>query len=39
MALAEASIDEDPQRQIAILLVAKHLTERLQAGIAGLGKA
>jgi len=39
MALAEASIDDDPRRQIAILLVAKHLTERLQAGIEGLGEA
>lgn len=39
MALAEASIDEDPQRQIAILLVAKHLTERLQDGIAEVGEA
>lgn len=39
MALAEASIDEDPQRQIAILLVAKHLTKRLQEGIAGVGEA
>jgi hypothetical protein len=39
MALAEASIDEDQQRQIAILLVAKHLTERLQERIAGVGEA
>ena len=39
MALAEVSIDEDPQRQIATLLVAKHLTERLQAGIAAVGEA
>lgn len=39
MALAEASIDEDPQRQVAILLVAKHLTERLKAGIAAVGEA
>lgn len=38
IALAEASIDEDPKRQIAILLVAKHLTERLQEGIAGVGE-
>ena len=39
MSLAEASIDDDPRRQIAILLVAKHITEQLQAGIEGLGEA
>jgi hypothetical protein len=39
MSLAEASIDDDPRRQIAILLVAKHLSERLKAGIEGLGEA
>ena len=39
MALAEASIDEDPQRQVAILLVARHLTDRLQAEIERLGDA
>lgn len=39
MALAEASIDEDPKRQIAILLVAKHLTERLQEGITAVGES
>ena len=38
MALADASIDGEPRKQIAILLVAKHLTERLQEGIAGLGE-
>lgn len=39
MALAEASIDDDPRKQIAFLLVAKHLTDRLQAGISGVGEA
>ena len=38
MALAEASIEDDPRKQIAVLLVAKHLTDRLQAGISGLGE-
>ena len=38
MALAEVSIDDDPRKQIAVLLVAKHLTDRLQAGISGLGE-
>lgn len=39
MALAEASIEDDPRKQIAVLLVAKHLTDRLQDGIDGLGEA
>ena len=39
MALAEVSIEGDPRKQIAILLVAKHLTDHLQAGISGLGEA
>ena len=39
MALAEVLFEGDPRKQIAILLVAKHLTERLQEGIAGLGEA
>lgn len=39
MALAEVSIEADPRKQIAVLLVAKHLTDRLQAGISGLGEA
>ena len=39
MALAEVSIESDPRKQIAILLIAKHLTDRLQAGISGLGEA
>lgn len=39
MALAEVSIEGDPRKQIAVLLVAKHLTDRLQAGISGLGEA
>jgi len=34
MALAEASIDDDPEKQVAM-----HLTERLQEGIEGLGEA
>lgn len=39
MALAEMSIEGDPRKQISVLLVAKHLTDRLQAGISGPGKA
>lgn len=39
MVLAEASIEGDPRYQIAVLLVAKHLTDRLQAGISELGEA
>ena len=39
MTLAGASIDDDPRRQIAILLIAKHLTERLHEGIEELGEA
>ncbi len=39
MALAETSIEGDPRKQIAVLLVAKHLTDRLQDGIDGLGEA
>jgi hypothetical protein len=35
MALAEASTKGEPRQQMALLLVAKHLTERLQEGIAG----
>ncbi len=38
MALAEASMECEAERRIAFLLVAKHLTERLQEGIAGAGK-
>ncbi len=39
LTLAEVSIDDDPRKQIALLLVAKHLTERLQEGIARFGDA
>jgi len=39
MALAEASIVDDPRKQINILLIAMHLTERLQQGIEGMGDA
>lgn len=39
MALAELSIDGDPRKQIAVLLVAKHLMERLQARITEVGEA
>ncbi len=39
MALSEASINDDPHKHISILLVAKYLTERLQAGIAEVGEA
>lgn len=35
LALAEASTEGDAQKQFAMLLVARHLTERLQAGTAG----
>jgi hypothetical protein len=35
LALAKDSTEIEPRRQAAVLLVAKHLTERLQEGIAG----
>ncbi|MDZ4687852.1 MAG: plasmid pRiA4b ORF-3 family protein [Planctomycetaceae bacterium] len=38
MALAEVLTEGDPRKQIAVLNVAKHLVDRLQAGIAGLGE-
>jgi hypothetical protein len=39
MTLAEASIEGEAERQVALLLVAKHLTERLEDGIAGAAES
>ena len=39
MSLVETSIDGTPRQQVAALLVVNHLTERLQAGIPGLGES
>lgn len=39
LVLAEASAEGDSRTQFAILLVARHLADRLQAGITGLGKS
>ena len=39
MSLAEALIENDPRKQIAIVQVANHLIERLQDQISGLGEA
>jgi hypothetical protein len=37
MALAEFPANDDPRKQIAVLLVAKHLSDRLLSGIIELG--
>jgi len=39
MALAEMPVEDDPRKQMAPLIVAEHLTERLQAEIAAIGEA